>query len=47
LHTCHSPHGTVNAKLLTERDANLCLKCHFQQVQSGAILIGGLTTLRV
>jgi predicted CXXCH cytochrome family protein len=40
--TCHSPHGTVNAKLLTERDANLCLKCHFQQVQSGAILIGGV-----
>jgi len=40
--TCHSPHGSVNAKLLTERDANLCLKCHFQQVQAGAILIGGV-----
>ena len=40
--TCHSPHGSVNAKLLTERDANLCLKCHFQQVQNGAILIGGV-----
>jgi predicted CXXCH cytochrome family protein len=39
---CHTPHGSVNAKLLTERDANLCLKCHFQQVQSGAILIGGV-----
>jgi hypothetical protein len=25
------PHGSVNAKLLTVRDANLCLKCHFQQ----------------
>jgi len=40
--TCHSPHGSVNAKLLTERNANLCLKCHFQQVQNGAILIGGV-----
>jgi len=40
--TCHSPHGSVNAKLLKERDANLCLKCHFQQVQGGAILIGGV-----
>jgi predicted CXXCH cytochrome family protein len=40
--TCHSPHGSVNAKLLTERDANLCLKCHFQQVQNGAVLIGGV-----
>jgi len=39
--TCHNPHGSVNAKLLTERDANLCLKCHFQQVQNGTILIGG------
>jgi len=40
--TCHTPHGSVNAKLLTERNANLCLKCHFQQVQNGAILIGGV-----
>jgi predicted CXXCH cytochrome family protein len=40
--TCHSPHGSVNAKLLTERNANLCLKCHFQQPQpGGGILIGG------
>ena len=42
--TCHSPHGSVNAKMLTERNANLCLKCHFQQVQNGGatILIGGV-----
>ena len=41
--TCHSPHGSVNAKLLTERNANLCLKCHFQQVKDGTtILIGGV-----
>jgi predicted CXXCH cytochrome family protein len=39
--TCHGAHGTVNAKMLNVRDANLCLKCHFQQVQGGAILIGG------
>ena len=35
--TCHSPHGSVNAKMLTERNANLCLKCHFQQVKNGGI----------
>jgi len=39
--TCHTPHGSVNAKLLTVRDSNLCLKCHFQQIRDGAILIGG------
>jgi predicted CXXCH cytochrome family protein len=39
---CHVPHGSVNAKLLTVRDANLCFKCHFQQqVPGGGILIGG------
>ena len=40
--TCHSPHGSINARMLTERNANLCLKCHFQQVKAGAILIGGI-----
>jgi predicted CXXCH cytochrome family protein len=39
--TCHAPHGSVNAKLLTVRNANLCLKCHFQQIRGGSILIGG------
>jgi len=39
--SCHSAHGTVNAKMLVARDANLCLKCHFQQVQGGQIRIGG------
>lgn len=38
---CHIPHGSVNAKLLTVRDANLCLKCHFQQQTGGVLLIGG------
>jgi predicted CXXCH cytochrome family protein len=46
--TCHTPHGSVNAKLLTVRDANLCFKCHFQQVSNGQLLIGGSDhTLRV
>jgi len=40
--TCHAPHGSINAKLLTERDSNLCLKCHFQQIKNGGILIGGI-----
>jgi predicted CXXCH cytochrome family protein len=40
--TCHSPHGSINAKLLTERNANLCLKCHFQQVKGSDVLIGGV-----
>lgn len=39
--TCHGAHGTVNAKMLTVRDSNLCLKCHFQQVQGGTLRIGG------
>jgi predicted CXXCH cytochrome family protein len=38
---CHAAHGSVNAKMLTVRDSNLCLKCHFQQVQGGDIYIGG------
>lgn len=39
--TCHDPHGSVNAKMLVARNQNLCLKCHFQQVVPGKILIGG------
>jgi predicted CXXCH cytochrome family protein len=39
---CHSPHGSVNAKMLKARNATLCLQCHFQQqTVSGQILIGG------
>jgi predicted CXXCH cytochrome family protein len=45
---CHTAHGSVNAKLLTVRDANLCVKCHFQQVSGGRLLFGGSDhTLRV
>jgi predicted CXXCH cytochrome family protein len=40
--TCHQPHGTVNAKMLLERNHTLCLKCHFQQqTVGGRIYIGG------
>lgn len=28
--TCHSPHGSVNAKMLKARNADLCLQCHAQ-----------------
>lgn len=40
---CHQPHGSVNAKMLTERNASLCLKCHFQQpTGTGGLMIGGI-----
>lgn len=41
--TCHSPHGSVNAMMLTARDASLCVKCHFQQpTGAGRLVIGGI-----
>jgi len=33
---CHQPHGSVNAKLLLDRDNNLCLRCHAQTPGTGA-----------
>lgn len=33
--TCHSPHGSINSKMLVERDVNLCLKCHVQMAGGG------------
>jgi len=39
--SCHSPHGSVNARLLNERNQTLCLKCHFQEQRTdGRIYIG-------
>ncbi len=39
---CHSPHGSVNQKMLTETNATLCTKCHFQeQPRAGVVMIGG------
>jgi predicted CXXCH cytochrome family protein len=28
--TCHNPHGSINPKMLTIRDSNLCMRCHAQ-----------------
>jgi predicted CXXCH cytochrome family protein len=40
--TCHDPHGTLNDKMLVQRNSNLCLKCHFQQQTAfGQLFIGG------
>jgi predicted CXXCH cytochrome family protein len=40
--SCHAVHGSVNNKLLTERNQTLCIKCHFQQqTAGGALVIGG------
>lgn len=40
--TCHKPHGSVNRRMLTERNSTLCLKCHFQQQTApGVVVIGG------
>ncbi len=40
--TCHSPHGSVNNKMLKTQNANLCIQCHFQeQTSAGVIMIGG------
>ena len=38
---CHSPHGSVNQRMLNTRNQTLCLKCHFQQqTEPGRIFIG-------
>ena len=39
---CHSPHGSVNPKMLKARNHTLCLQCHYQQqTVTGQLLIGG------
>lgn len=39
--TCHNVHGSINDKLLTERDNNLCLKCHGEMnATAGTVQIG-------
>jgi len=43
---CHNPHGSVNARMLVARDANLCLRCHLEapsldnagQINANAVL---------
>jgi DmsE family decaheme c-type cytochrome len=43
---CHTAHGSINAKLLVQRDANLCLRCHAQvqgpSVAQGQVYIGNI-----
>jgi len=39
---CHNPHGSVNKKMLAQRDANLCTKCHLETpTTAGTIVVGG------
>lgn len=38
---CHNPHGSVNAKMLVARDANLCLRCHLEVSAAGTLMAGG------
>ena len=41
---CHTPHGSINRKMLVANDSNLCLRCHAQVlgagVPTGEIYIG-------
>jgi predicted CXXCH cytochrome family protein len=39
---CHNVHGSINPKMLTERDQNLCLKCHAQIGSSANVFVGNL-----
>ncbi len=39
--SCHAVHGSVNAKLLHQRNGTLCLKCHFQRQTGEGLVIGG------
>lgn len=41
--TCHNPHGSLNRKMLTQSDPNLCLRCHAEVPgpgSGGQIFIG-------
>jgi predicted CXXCH cytochrome family protein len=43
--TCHNPHGSMNPKMLTVRDSNLCLRCHAQvpgPAGGGSLYIGNV-----
>lgn len=47
---CHNPHGSLNRKMLTQSDPNLCLRCHAQMpgpgAASGQIYIGNINHTR-
>jgi predicted CXXCH cytochrome family protein len=38
---CHNPHGSVNNKMLTSPDSNLCLKCHATGSSPGRLFASG------
>jgi predicted CXXCH cytochrome family protein len=38
---CHSPHGSMNPKMLVQRDNNLCLRCHAQNQGAPAVVAPG------
>lgn len=38
---CHSPHGSVNNKMLNAPDSNLCLQCHATGSSPGMLFAGG------
>lgn len=38
---CHEAHGSVNAKMLKVRNANLCLQCHVTERAGNTVLVGG------
>jgi predicted CXXCH cytochrome family protein len=39
--TCHSPHGSVNDKMLKARSNALCYQCHFQPQSSNTNIVHG------
>lgn len=41
--SCHSPHGSVNDKMLKSRNVSLCYQCHFQEQNSGTVITHGGT----
>jgi predicted CXXCH cytochrome family protein len=45
--SCHSPHGSTNPRMLTERNNTLCLKCHFQNQASGFGQTSASTGIRI
>jgi predicted CXXCH cytochrome family protein len=38
---CHSPHGSVNDKMLKSRNVSLCYQCHFQPQNSSTSIVHG------
>jgi predicted CXXCH cytochrome family protein len=39
--SCHSPHGSVNQKMLKSADSNLCLQCHATGSSPGTLFASG------